>query len=149
MSRQIRHIGRTNQQTNIGAGPRHRYLRPTMQQAMNWYFEKQGVSQGPLSEDAMIDLLQRQQMAAETRVWHPGLEEWSILGQLKPEWLKAVAAPAAQPALKRMQTSLPVDSTPPTPLPKPKAGIEAGAAEPPTKEKRGFLQRLFGRGKGK
>jgi len=118
-----------------------------MLRAMNWYFEKQGVSQGPFSEEAMIGLLQHKEMAAETLIWQAGLEAWASVQQVKPEWLTAAPAAAPKPVFKRMQTGLPVSSTPPILLPKPKAGIEPGAAGAPATKKRGFLQRLFGFGK--
>ena len=113
---------------------------------MNWYYEKQGVSQGPLTEDAMIDLLRRKQIAAETLVWNPGLEQWAGVGQVKPEWLKAVQATPAAVQTAKAQAPMPIDSNPPTPLAKPKAGLEPDTAEPQAKEQRGFLQRLFGFG---
>ena len=120
-----------------------------MQPPTNWYYEKQGVSQGPLAEEAMIDLLRHKQIAAETLVWNPGLEEWAGVGRLKPEWLKAVQAAPATVRAAKPQAPMPIDSNPPTPLARPKAGIEPDIAEPQAKEQRGFLQRLFGFGKKK
>ena len=116
---------------------------------IHWYYDKQGVSQGPLTEAAMIDLMQRKQLGGETLIWRPGLESWASLREVQPEWLKIMpSAEAAKPAFKKLpqQPGLPVDSTPPTPLAKPKAGIEG---ETTGKEKKGLLQRLFGKGKSK
>ena len=119
---------------------------------MNWYFEKDGISQGPCPEAEIVALAQRQQVVASTLIWHPGLEEWGTVEQLKPEWLKqsvtaAAAVPPAKKTVPKTEGPLPTsEAVPASHLPKPKAGLEKPAGKA---EKGGVLGRLFGFGKKK
>ena len=118
---------------------------------MNWYYEKDGMSQGPCPEPEILALVQRQQLVASTLVWHPGLEEWTTVALLKPEWLEKpkvepVIKPAAKPTMPKTDGPLPAAETAAkSQLPKPKAGLEKPADE----KKVGLLGRLFGFGKKK
>ena len=118
---------------------------------MNWYYEKDGVSQGPFPEPEILALAQRQQVQAQTLIWNPGLEDWSTLGTLKPEWLEQPnPEPTKKPAAKQTmpKTDGPLPSSEPVvkgQLPKPKAGLERDEGE----KKVGLLGRLFGFGKKK
>ena len=120
---------------------------------MNWYYEKDGVSQGPHPESEIVALVQRRQVVATTLVWHPGQEEWSAVESVKPEWLKqpaisATVAPPARQTVPKTEGPLPgADAAAASHLSKPKAGLEGDAVEPPGKTS--FLGRLFGFGKKK
>ena len=118
---------------------------------MNWYYEKEGVSQGPCPEQEILALVQRQQVVAKTLVWNPSLEDWGTVEALKPEWLKQQPIEPAKKAagkqtVPKTEGPLPTTETPvASKLPKPKAGLEKAAEEP----KVGLLGRLFGFGKKK
>lgn len=118
---------------------------------MNWYYEKDGVSQGPLPEPEMLALVRKQQVHAHSLVWHPGLEEWDSVQKLKPDWLtepkvEAVKQPQAKQTVPK--TDGPLPSQEPAvvgKLAKPKAGLEKSEDG----KKPGLLGRLFGFGKKK
>jgi len=121
--------------------------------AMNWYYEKEGVSHGPCPEAEIMTLVQRKQVLATTLVWHPGLDGWDMVQVVKPEWLeRAEAAPVleapARQTVPRTEGPLPsAETAPASVLRKPKAGLEkSGEGE---KAKGGILGRLFGMGKKK
>lgn len=120
---------------------------------MKWYYEKEGVSQGPCPEDEIIALVQKKQVRAATLIWHSGLEDWDTISALKPEWLTQTPAPAAPPSPPAKQTvpktegPLPAAEAAPAPkLAKPKAGLEKSTEDT---GKPGLLGRLFGFGKKK
>jgi hypothetical protein len=103
---------------------------------MNWYFEIDGISQGPLTAEVLAIRVQKGEVHADTLVWHPGLGDWQPVGQLCPDWLKPIPAPAPVAMAK------PVAGRPGTrPL--------APLATEPTEEKQGFFSKLFGRSKKK
>jgi GYF domain 2 len=63
---------------------------------MTWYYEQDGISHGPESEADLLTYLKDGSLQAESLIWHPGLDEWQTVLQLRPEWLtppKPVAAP--------------------------------------------------------
>ena len=157
---------------------------------MNWYFEREGVSSGPVDEGDLILMIRRREVPRDSMIWHPGLDEWLPIAELKPEWLVVPAIgsggvaskesspePKARPrppaVLDRSpvppETEEPVESKPsaaPRPSqvrtilpPAAKATPQADPAPPaqaapptaeeprPSVEKKGFLKKLFGRGK--
>jgi hypothetical protein len=101
---------------------------------MNWYFEIDGISQGPLTAEVLAIRVQKGEVPADTLVWHPGLGDWQPVGQLCPNWLEPIVAPvpAAKPPVTRPGT-------------RPLAPI----ATEPVEEKQGFFSKLFGRSKKK
>ncbi|MDB6137390.1 MAG: hypothetical protein JWO94_462 [Verrucomicrobiaceae bacterium] len=117
---------------------------------MNWYYEKEGVSQGPCPETEIVALARRHQVVATTLIWHPGLDEWDSVEKLKPEWLEQPEVTAKEEVrvthtVPKTEGPLPTTEAPATSnLPKPKAGLEK-PAEPVAKG--GLLGRLFGRNK--
>lgn len=122
---------------------------------MKWYYEKEGISQGPLPEDEIIALVLKKEVVASTLIWHSGLEDWGMVNDLKPEWLKQTAAPpAAAPSpapakqtMPKTEGPLPAAEAPSAPkLAKPKAGLEKSTEDT---GKVGLLGRLFGFGKKK
>ncbi len=134
---------------------------------MNWYYEHEGVSQGPHNEAQMSLLVMQNRVATDCLLWHPGLEEWRSLRELNPAWLRD-PVPATTPAPKpaRQSKSEPpaddlADEKPPVPpgipasrrpnasqeppmetMLKPRAPSPTTAAAP--EKKPGLLKRLFG-----
>lgn len=108
---------------------------------MNWYIEKDGVSQGPLPEQVLALRVQSGEVPAETLIWHVGLEEWQPIQQLRPQWLERpkpepVAAPEPPPSDIKA-------------VPSP-ARTAAKPLAPSVPEKQpGFFRKLFGGGKKK
>ncbi|MFZ4592716.1 MAG: DUF4339 domain-containing protein [Verrucomicrobiaceae bacterium] len=107
---------------------------------MNWYFEKEGISQGPVLEHDLAGRLQRGEIAGDTLVWHEAMTEWSPVGEVAPDWLKpkTALAPVATPLAKISPPSQPL-------TPSKQASEVTGDAE----EKQGFFSRLFGAAKKK
>lgn len=136
---------------------------------MNWYFEKDGISMGPLLEPDLTARIQRGEVKAETLIWHDGMGEWLPVVQVSPDWLKPVPktahpVPAEEPvkeaksktSSKRKTATAPIEVAPE----KPKAASSkktkpVAPSEPAPKpveepeEKPGFFGRLFGKGKKK
>jgi hypothetical protein len=70
---------------------------------MNWYFEQQGVSHGPLPENELVLMLRRREITHETMIWHPGMERWQEIVTLKPEWLVTPSVGAAVAPVKAVE----------------------------------------------
>lgn len=99
---------------------------------MNWYYAIGGRSRGPLTEGGLRKLVCEGAIFPDTLVWHPGLEKWARLEELKPEILvHGVEEPAPCPAEGK---------TGAVPLPEHAAAKGAGA---------GILRRIFGWGRKK
>ena len=107
---------------------------------MNWYIEKEGVSQGPLTEQVLALRVQSGEVPAETLIWHVGLAEWQPIQQLRPQWL----APSPPPVTA---------SPEPAPAEAKAAPPSRTAAKPlapsMSEEQPGFFKKLFGLGKKK
>ena len=162
---------------------------------MNWFFEREGVSAGPVEESDLILMIRRREVPRDSMIWHPGLVEWQPISELKPEWLvvpgissrngtiakeeppgrKAAPKPpdvpvrAPAPASEVPEGGEPKEDAPPVsprpsqvrtilppkgkPQPLPRAVPAAPSPPPPMEqpppvpEKKGFLKKLFGRGK--
>jgi hypothetical protein len=110
---------------------------------MNWYFEKDGVSQGPLSEENLAAKVRNQDVPVGGLIWHTGLEEWKSVAELRPAWLQTVPAAPAPAA--------PAPASPAPASPAPVLETKATAVGPADKAvkpvKVGFLKRLFGFGR--
>lgn len=85
---------------------------------MNWYFEKEGVSQGPIPDAEMEARLRNRDLLPTDLVWHVGRESWDTLALVRPEWVKGLAQP--QPS--------------PDPVPEPAPEVEAPAEIKPRRE---------------
>ena len=62
---------------------------------MNWYFEEQGISRGPVEEQVLREKIDSQVLEADALIWNPSLKEWGRIGDLMPKWLTK-PAPSAQ-----------------------------------------------------
>ena len=106
---------------------------------MNWYFEKQGVSHGPLLEHDLAGRVQRGEIAGDTLVWHEGMNEWQPVARVSPDWLKPEpVAPAPKPAAAKVSSTN-----------KPLAPSKQTTTTSETAPKQGFFSRLFGTGRKK
>lgn len=70
----------------------------------SWSYVQNGATQGPITEDALRQLLGSGQLRWDDLVWRPGLTEWTQAGQI-PE-LRSTPPPAPAPA------SIPAQATP-------------------------------------
>ena len=105
---------------------------------MNWYIEKDGVSQGPLSEQVLALRVQDGEVPPDTLIWHVGLAEWQPIQQLRPQWLQPPTAPVSTVSPPTEAKPAPATRTAAKPL-----------APSMTEEQPGFFKKLFGRGKKK
>lgn len=108
---------------------------------MNWYINNAGAAEGPLDENAMIELVRAKKLALDSLVWHAGLEAWQTVAQLSPAWWGGKPAPVVEKktAAGKKDSGIRRLTGPQAPT--------SDAAEP--KESGGFLKRLFGFGKKK
>ncbi len=105
---------------------------------MTWFYNNDGVADGPHDEPAMRAFIQQGRITARTLVWKEGLPLWQEARQLQAAWWE----PAEKPAAKGPAASSPeAGGTPARRLATPMAPSEAEAPKP----KAGFLKRLFGR----
>lgn len=103
---------------------------------MNWYFEIDGVSQGPISESVLALKVQTGDLPAQTLIWNPSMSEWEAAGTVKPDWLKPIVPP------------MPVTTAPkPSAVRTPTKPLAPSKTEKVVEEKPGFFKKLFGRGK--
>jgi hypothetical protein len=130
---------------------------------MNWYYEREGMSMGPVTETELSALMLAGDVTTQTLVWRPDLEDWAELGQLKPDWslpqevVLPVPEPAAEPlpppATEEPEIKVrPIQGSAPSPSRlKPKAPASESPPPPPPADKKavkkpGLLKRLFGGG---
>ena len=100
---------------------------------MNWYFENNGISEGPVTETVLAMRIQKGEIAADALIWNPSLDEWQTVQALKPDWLIPVIvaapveakAPPARPATRPLAPSKSDEGT----------------------AKVGFFKKIFGGGK--
>ena len=131
---------------------------------MNWYYEINGVSQGPQNEAGMSELVSSKVISEGTLVWNPQLESWAPAKELKPKWLVVAPPPApvrepevspAEEATKTAKRTRAVASAAaPQPAPSRLAGAEVTqpakkkeaekTEKEPAKGKKGLFSRLFG-----
>lgn len=94
-----------------------------------WYYaDRHGHQQGPLSRDAMLQVIERERLPPETLVWRDGLAQWQPLSSLTAELGQPVAPPPVPPAV-------------PPPFAAASAPIPAGAIAPATVVYAGFVRR--------
>lgn len=121
---------------------------------MNWYYEKEGVSQGPVAEAELAERVFHRELKGDSLIWNSELDSWTSVAELRPNWLETLAAqeevPEPRPATAPLRPitvplrEAPVKGAAPAPSRlKPQAPV--GGEE----EKAGFLRRLFGGGKKK
>lgn len=134
---------------------------PRQSTTMNWYFEKEGISQGPLTEALLEERVKKKDgVLAETLIWHPGMEDWEPVAKLRPQWLHTPAPIPAPAPVAPLPPPPPQASAPPlaeaAPQPKkPTSTLKPITANPkpppaePAPQEAGFFKKLFGRGKKK
>jgi hypothetical protein len=124
---------------------------------MNWYIEKEGICQGPLSEEEIVTRMTQRELSSDSLVWNAQMESWSTVAETKPEWLMmesavseatvsaTIAAEATAPATRPVTAPLkpmrevPVKGAAPAPSRlKPQAPVSGDETKP------GFFKRLFG-----
>ena len=109
---------------------------------MNWYYNNQGIADGPYDEPEMRAHVKRGLISAKTLVWQSSsMEVWQEAAPLNPTWWQPLSE------LK--------SSTRPSVTPKPQAGavtinvrhpIPHAPMETPKPSKvGGFIKKLFGR----
>lgn len=110
---------------------------------MTWFFNNDGIADGPHEEPAMAELVQKGRVLPQTLVWHDGLTLWQEASVLQAAWWKVkLKAPQPQPALE-----VPAPAAAPkvaTPRRNPKPLAPTPTEEVP-KAKPGLFKRLFGR----
>jgi hypothetical protein len=62
---------------------------------MNWYFEEQGVSRGPFTEERMIAKFKEGELTSDVLIWQPEMKEWRGVREVNPEWLPEKQVPAS------------------------------------------------------
>lgn len=104
---------------------------------MIWFYNNEGVADGPHDEEAMKAMIKEGRINARTLIWRSGLELWEEAGTLMAAWwqpqlkkIKVAAKPGTETSGSRRT---------PTPL--------APTEEEAPKLKEGFFTRLFGRRK--
>lgn len=120
---------------------------------MNWYYEKEGICQGPLTEEEMMARMARREMSSDSLVWNGQMDSWSTVAETKPEWLllETDPPPGTQTAdetpspqrpstapLKPMREAPAKGAAPAPSRLKPQAPVGGDEAKP------GFFKRLFG-----
>src|SRR5258707_683849 len=65
---------------------------------MNWYYVSAGQQAGPVDDAQLDGLVRAGQVQADTLVWHEGLANWQLYGQVRPGAAAATAPPPVLPA---------------------------------------------------
>ena len=134
---------------------------------MNWYYEQDGVSMGPVSDSTLPELVNNGSITGDSLVWHPGLDDWATALLMKPTlFAPKAAAPEPSPPLpaepaeevqeqeikvkpvrggapspSRLKRQAPSEDALPPALPEKKVATKDSG-----KKKPGLLKRLFGGG---
>ena len=111
---------------------------------MNWYFDNEGVADGPHDEPAMMVYATAGQVAPETLVWQPSMSGWQEALALKVSWWRHPQGPVSDVApvpvpVPRTASGTLTDSRRP-PIPSAPTGALPGSGTA------GFFRRLFGMG---
>lgn len=113
-----------------------------------WYYDEQGHSQGPCSDDQMFELYQDGVITRETLVWQPSHAEWVAVSATQAVWSQLARTSTGQ-----MNATMPSEFTaaqsptgaaitdPPSTRVKPQAPSQPS----PPPEKASFFKRLFGK----
>lgn len=104
---------------------------------MTWYFNNDGVADGPYEDEAMAALLVQNRIKGHTLVWQVGGETWQEIAAQAPDWWQPVTA---------AQTDAVVSTRPPT-----TRGLvpNAPVVEAKPAASGGFLKKMFGFGGSK
>ncbi|MES2736808.1 MAG: DUF4339 domain-containing protein [Verrucomicrobiota bacterium] len=104
---------------------------------MTWYFNNDGVADGPYEDEAMAALLAQNRIRGHTLVWQVGGEAWQEIAAQAPNWWQPVTT---------AQADVVVSSRPPT-----TRGLvpNAPVVEAKPAASGGFLKKMFGFGGGK
>lgn len=99
---------------------------------MNWYFEEQGISRGPVEEQVLREKIDSQVLGADALIWNPSLKEWGRIGDLMPKWLTEPAT-SVQPKVTKTESApeQPAQNVPKTAKP---AAKSSAASTPPVIE---------------
>jgi GYF domain 2 len=102
---------------------------------MTWFYNDEGVAQGPVDESAMMTLISAGKILVHTLIWHNGLELWHEAGTLNPSWWQPVEE-KSKPASQSANTDKVALRRSPVPLAPTEAPKQAKA--------KSLLKRLFG-----
>ncbi|MDZ4286791.1 MAG: DUF4339 domain-containing protein [Prosthecobacter sp.] len=113
---------------------------------MNWYFNNEGMADGPYDEPTMTDFAGGGRVRADTLVWQPTMNAWQETAAVNPPWWRPGAAPASAPApssvpLARPTTGHLSSELRRTPVPNAPTDVLPFQSRP------GFFKRLFGKKK--
>ena len=93
---------------------------------MNWFYENNGASAGPVEDAALQELIANGTVTAVTKVWHEGMPGWEAAATVLPDaFPNAEPAPSAAPAPQapagypQQQAYAPQAAYAPAPAPKP------------------------------
>jgi len=67
---------------------------------MTWYYNNDGVADGPHEDEAMSELKSQKRLNAQTLIWHPEAAQWQAVAQMSPAWWQP-----AQPKVTSPQVS--------------------------------------------
>lgn len=101
---------------------------------MNWYYEEQGISRGPVSEIELREKIDSQALGADALIWNPSLKEWGRIRELMPAWL---SEPAPKRAVESVAPKTEVAEKPPaqeSPRPAKTAAKSEAVSAPPVVE---------------
>lgn len=129
---------------------------------MNWYFNDQGVADGPHDDKHMAELHRTGKIDAGTLVWRTEMEAWQEMAKLNPEWLQpvmikpksATSAPVIKPVSEATKGAALQPPGASESRIKPVAPTRLSAPKAPSQDKHdaqggGLLKKLFGIGRKK
>lgn len=114
-----------------------------------WFYNDQGLSQGPCTAAEMRSLLQHGQLQPDSLVWTPDQATWLPLATCRPPWSQlppTSSTPAPQPTTPH--AAIPDRQPAPAPDPAhaaPRLKPQAPSQPEPTPKKSGFFSKLFGK----
>lgn len=144
---------------------------------MTWYYNNEGVADGPHDEEAMRDLVSRHRVSSRTLIWNPSGENWQEVSAALPSWWQSRSStrteaikgdkPAPAPVVETVTATATASAAAETPQASPSSSANPGTrplngdagtsrnfapVAPSNKakaddEKPGLLKRLFGFGK--
>lgn len=95
---------------------------------MHWYYDNEGIAEGPHDEEVMASHLKEGRISKETLIWEPELDRWAELSSVNPNWSVKALKPRSKTAsvFLKLTGGIPVRSSAPA------EGAETGKRRSPT-----------------
>lgn len=108
---------------------------------MKWYFNNQGMADGPHDEKHMRALVNEGLITTQTLIWHPELEQWEPVQTISPTWWQHIPVQVQSAPLASSVSEKPQDA-----IQRRASHHPASATNSPQQRMTGLIKKIFRRG---